>query len=1097
MTERNIFLALIDLPQGERAAHLDRTCGGKPELRAKVEALLIAHEKSGNFLNAPCDPDQTLDTPDTNRNFDVDSQSDLTFLPPGKKPGSLGRLAHYEILEVLGRGGFGIVFKAFDEKLHRVVAIKAMAPHLAATSPPRKRFLREARAVAAIKHENVVAVFAVEEQPVPYLVMEFVSGETLQQHIDRTGPLDLLEIQRFAKQIALGLQAAHDNGLIHRDIKPGNILIESGPEPKAKLTDFGLARAADDASLTHSGMICGTPMYMAPEQAEGKPVSPRSDLFSLGSVMYVMCSGRPPFRAESTLAVLRRVTENTPRPIQEIVEGVPDWLCSIIEKLHEKCPEDRYASAGKVVEALDRTDIQSSTATQKYLKTRKAQSRSRLWLLILGAFTMVACVIGLAALAWQFGFRRVAEQSPKGTELVPATVPKPAIPVKRPPAFVNSIGMEFVKVPKGTGWLGGSGGKPGETKVVIEEDFYLGKFEVTQEQWQEVMGQNPSHFLRAGAGNDTVKDIPDVDLKGFPVESVSWDDCQLFLKRLNERQKDTGWVYRLPKEAEWEYACRGGPVEKSESGYDFYFSKPTNSLKPEQANSGTFTRRTCKVGSYEPNSLGLYDLHGNVHEWSDDGEGVSGRVARGGNWMVGYGSCLTAYRDVASTSYRTAGLGLRVARVPVQMANDKADRKPAHINGGDWRIDGDEMIQAKPGVAVIEFGDTAWTDYDYAFETKTEPGVEKGQGPIVYFRAKNAVDHMSFVMGAYGGEWFEVHRIFDSQWKRDIAPIQTPYETGRWDSVLVRIRGTHVTCSLNGKVMFNYTDEAIPNGRIGLATWNTSIRYRNLKVTSPEGKILFEGFPDLPSLEKAKPAADPDRTAANYVIGIGGQLRLHDDDRVIKTPADLPPDPLSVRLVQLRGNKAVTNSGLAACTGCTHIEHIDLVDTPVSDAGMKAFKDCKNLMIIDLARTTVGDEGLGYVDGCKSLASLWLSETRATDKGMASFKDCRSLIHLAVDGTSVGDDGLIHFKGSKTIHLLLLHGTRVTDVGVSYFKDCSELEALTLNNTPVGNAALKTVAGFTKLKKVDLKGTNVTAEGVAKLRAELPNCNIEWDEPKK
>ena len=134
-----------------------------------------------------------------------------------------------------------------------------------------------------IGHENVVAVYAVEEQPIPYIVMEFVSGSTLQQHIDQTGPLELPEILRFSKQIALGLEAAHATGMIHRDIKPGNILLEAGPEPKVKITDFGLARAADDASLTQSGTICGTPMYMSPEQAMGKPVDPRSDLFSLGS----------------------------------------------------------------------------------------------------------------------------------------------------------------------------------------------------------------------------------------------------------------------------------------------------------------------------------------------------------------------------------------------------------------------------------------------------------------------------------------------------------------------------------------------------------------------------------------------------------------------------------------------------------------------------------------------------------------------------------------------------------------------------------------------------------------------------------------------
>src|SRR5207244_2595608 len=159
-----------------------------------------------------------------------------------------GRLGQDGVLEVLGQGGFGIVVKAFDDSLHRVVAIKVLAPHLVATSPPRKRFLREARAAAQVRHENVVPIHAVEEQPLPYLVMDYIPGETLQQRLDRTGPLDAAEVAEIGRQVADGLAAAHAAGLIHRDVKPANVLVEAGPRPRAKITDFGLARAADDAS---------------------------------------------------------------------------------------------------------------------------------------------------------------------------------------------------------------------------------------------------------------------------------------------------------------------------------------------------------------------------------------------------------------------------------------------------------------------------------------------------------------------------------------------------------------------------------------------------------------------------------------------------------------------------------------------------------------------------------------------------------------------------------------------------------------------------------------------------------------------------------
>jgi hypothetical protein len=358
MTEETIFeAALARRNPAERQAYLDEACGADVGLRRRVEALLASHDKLGDFMERPA-LEQMGAAPGpgevTGPERPGGEDDPLGFLQPSAKAGSLGRLGHYEVLQVLGRGGCGTVLKAFDERLQRVVAIKVMAPHLAATSPPRKRFLREARSAAAVRHENVVTIYAVEEQPLPYLVMEYVAGETLQQRLDRTGPLDVAEVLDIGRQVAAGLAAAHARGLIHRDIKPSNILLENGAEPRVKITDFGLARAADDASLTQSGLIAGTPLYMAPEQAGGEAIDQRADQFSLGSVLYVMCSGRPPFRASTTLGVLKRVAEDTPRPIREIIPEVPNWLCALIARLHAKRPEDRFASAKEVADLLTR-----------------------------------------------------------------------------------------------------------------------------------------------------------------------------------------------------------------------------------------------------------------------------------------------------------------------------------------------------------------------------------------------------------------------------------------------------------------------------------------------------------------------------------------------------------------------------------------------------------------------------------------------------------------------------------------------------------------------------------------------------------------------
>jgi serine/threonine protein kinase len=359
MNEETIFATALEKPADARAAYLAEACGNDEAQRKRLEGLLAASEKVGNFMANPAvapaiDPAPTAPqhaSADEGAKATHSDDEPLTFLTPSSRPDSLGRLGHYEVLQVLGRGGFGIVFRAFDETLQRVVALKVMAPLLAATSPARKRFLREAQSSAKVRHENVVQVYEITEQPLPYLAMEFIPGETLQQKLDRVGPLDVPETLRIGRQIAEGLAAAHATDLIHRDIKPGNVLLEGG-QHKVKITDFGLARAADDASISQSGIIAGTPMYMAPEQAQGQTLDQRADLFSLGSVLYQMVAGRPPFRANSAVAALKRVAEDKPRAIREIIPETPQWLCDIIAKLHAKNPDDRYQSAREVADVL-------------------------------------------------------------------------------------------------------------------------------------------------------------------------------------------------------------------------------------------------------------------------------------------------------------------------------------------------------------------------------------------------------------------------------------------------------------------------------------------------------------------------------------------------------------------------------------------------------------------------------------------------------------------------------------------------------------------------------------------------------------------------
>ncbi len=347
LSVEGIFLVALSKTGTEREVFLASQCADLPQ-RQRVEALLVAYERAGTFLQQPAVASEP--TPIGQ------------YLAPCELPGTLGRLGPYEILEEIGRGGMGVVFRAHDPKLQRIVAVKALAPELARLPSARQRFLREARAAAAISHPHVVTIFAVEgteeaslgteRTTLPYLVMECIVGQTLHDKIKRVGALKVEEIVRISRQIAEGLTAAHKRGLIHRDIKPANILLENGVE-RVRITDFGLARTTSDGGITHTGEILGTPQCMSPEQARGEIVDQRSDLFSLGCVMYTMCTGVSPFRADNMMAVMKKVCEINPRPMAQINPNLPEWLCELVHRLLEKEPERRVKTATEVVEVLE------------------------------------------------------------------------------------------------------------------------------------------------------------------------------------------------------------------------------------------------------------------------------------------------------------------------------------------------------------------------------------------------------------------------------------------------------------------------------------------------------------------------------------------------------------------------------------------------------------------------------------------------------------------------------------------------------------------------------------------------------------------------
>ena len=307
------------------------------------------------------------------------SDLDKILSPPGQE-NELGFLGQYRIRSILGQGGMGIVFSAVDPKLNRVVALKVLRPDLLSKPIMRQRFLREARATAALDHDNIVTIHHVgEESAVPFFVMPLLVGETLGQKIKRTGKFPQREVVSIGKQIAAGLAAAHSNGLVHRDVNPANIWLQVGEESEptveegernttkdqpypspfpVKILDFGLARINDETeNLTESGIVMGTPGYIAPELANDAPFDSRCDQFGLGCVLYEMSTGKPPFRRGTVMASLLAAARETPEAPHRRCPHISPQLSNLILKLLAKDPRKRFRSCLDVIVDLEKCNL--------------------------------------------------------------------------------------------------------------------------------------------------------------------------------------------------------------------------------------------------------------------------------------------------------------------------------------------------------------------------------------------------------------------------------------------------------------------------------------------------------------------------------------------------------------------------------------------------------------------------------------------------------------------------------------------------------------------------------------------------------------------
>jgi formylglycine-generating enzyme required for sulfatase activity len=569
-------------------------------------------------------------------------------IPPALKPGTL--LDKYE-LKSSKRGGMGEVWRAFDAKADRWVAVKLLPQELRGNTAEIARIRSQFKLVEQLDHPHICRLFDLNEHPVWgwYEVMRWIDGETLAEIATNAGgKLPYERVVRLLWPVSRALDHAHARNVLHRDIKPLNIM-EDG-EGKVHVIDFGLA-AEVRGSLSRVSRkfdgLSGTPQYLAPELWNEAPESPRSDQYALGVTAYELLAGRPPFKTDN-LAILMARTQTAEVPA---IASIPEGAMSVLRRALAKERKERFASCAEFVKALANPPQPSARTPAPVIRAQAASpvsppskpttSSGSQPSPLKSPFSKTEAEAGQRAWASYLG-REVYEK--------------------------NSLGMELALIPPGSFEMGSpksdkerrSNEDP--VSVTLTRPYWLGRTEVTRKQWKGVMGTEP---WRSQSGTED-----------HPATEIWWEDASAFCRKLSGVREGSGWTYRLPTEAEWEWACRGGTLTA------FWFG---NELNGRQANcdgnspygtsqKGPYKQGTTAVGSYGANPFGLWDMHGNVWEWCADwyqqalpgGENpevTSGgwlRVIRGGSWRDNAVFCRSAYRYGDEPGYRDNNLGFRV-----------------------------------------------------------------------------------------------------------------------------------------------------------------------------------------------------------------------------------------------------------------------------------------------------------------------------------------------------------------------------------------------------------------------------------------------------
>ncbi|MFO0821938.1 MAG: protein kinase [Gemmataceae bacterium] len=1062
------------------------------------------------------------------------------YLAPPQAHDEIGRLGGYRVLRLLGEGGMGSVFLAEDVTLQRAVALKVMKPEIAAKTNARERFLREARAAAKIKHDHIITIYQVgEDRGVPFLALEFLEGMALDAHLKQRGEISLGDVIRIAKETALGLQAAHTRGLIHRDIKPANIWLEA-PSGRVKILDFGLARQQeDDTQLTHSGTVVGTPAYMSPEQARAEPVDGRSDLFSLGVMLYRLCTGRMPFSGPTTMAVLTSLAVDTPAAPGSVNPQIPLALQAIIQRLLEKRPENRFQTAQAVVDALSALEGDGAVA----------MAREVVYIPVVAMPSQMPSPAPAVPDVWdgidagssandrtqveaepvdndrtQFDGEERVPVEPRRSGLGPVAVAVVALGLLLAAGF-GAYQLLF-KTPDGTLVVDVDGDadvrfKNGELQIYDE----AGKLKYTLKPSEKNKELAPGKYLVKVVGADGVKlDSPEftMNANGKVVVRVS-----VVGNAVPKKKADPPGVATADRAAAEFVVSVGGTV---------YFLVDGQSK---------FTNQLAELPK-EP-----FQLTG-VHLFNARASDAD---------MVRFRDCkhITAL-DLSGTQVTDAGL-----------ANFKDLKNLQRLLLGRTQVTDAGLANFKDskGILTLELTQTGLTD----------AGLEnfKNCKDLVYLGLNDTQATDAGLAHFKGCKNLATLLLVNTKITdaglanfadcKNLEQIQLMGCAQISNTGVANFKGclglTHLT--LRGT---NITDEGLANFRE--STRLTSIDLSKTKV-SDAGLEHFKDCKGLTHLDLSG-ASRVTGTGLEYLKAATGLswLELEDTRLADSNMKYLAP---FVNMVSLGLERTIaTDAGLEHLKGMPKLRQLGLDGLKLSDAGLAHLKPCSNLTLLRLSNTPVTDAGLEQLHGLKMLTTITLQKspvtadgvqklsaalpnckiewdggvieavgvgvddrkatewvlsiggtagirigeearnigpadalpkgpfrlTRAsfvqnqkvTDAGLAALKNCTNLIEIQLQGSQIGDAGLVHLKGLKTVLFINLNSTKVTDAGLASLKDWNQIKSLNVGNTSVSDASVEMITQLKMLQSLIIVSSKISSESVKKLKAALPSCDI-------